>query len=53
MSPAEDTALLVLFVALIISTGINFWLYLRVRRLIVERSEQHYDGGGSDARTQR
>lgn len=42
---AEEAALLVLFVALIISTGVNAWLYLRVRRLIVERSEQHYDGG--------
>jgi len=42
---AEEAALLVLFVALIISTGVNAWLYLRVRRLQTELSEQHYDGG--------
>lgn len=39
---AEEAALLVLFVALIVSTGVNAWLYLRVRRLQTELSEQHY-----------
>lgn len=39
---AGQIALLILFVGLIISTGINFWLYLRVRRLQTELSEQHY-----------
>jgi hypothetical protein len=42
---AEEAALLVLFVALIISTGVNAWLYLRVRRLQTELSEHHYNGG--------
>jgi cell division protein FtsL len=42
---AEEAALLVLFVALIVSAGINVWLYLRVRRLQTELDEQHYDGG--------